>query len=63
MALPIAKRWGLQHDQTISYAAGRSTYRSRSGWHDDVLRALGQGVAWCEHGQLGEVRTVRLIGT
>jgi hypothetical protein len=43
-------------------AAGRSTYRSRAGSHDDVLRALAQGVAWCEHGEPWSVYTVKLLG-
>jgi hypothetical protein len=42
--------------------AGRPTYRSRPGSHDDVLRALAQGIAWCEHGQRYTVGTQRLLG-
>jgi hypothetical protein len=41
---------------------GRSTYRSRAGAHDDVLRALAQGIAWCEHGQPWAVRTLKVLG-
>jgi hypothetical protein len=41
--------------------AGHSTYRARSGSHDDVLRALAQGVAWCEHGHL-PVRASKVTG-
>jgi hypothetical protein len=48
-----------EHHLTL---AGRSTYRSRAGSHDDVLRALGQAVAWCEHGERWEVRSVKLMG-
>jgi hypothetical protein len=42
--------------------SGRLTYASREGSHDDVLRALAQGVAWCEHGQPWSVSTGKILG-
>jgi hypothetical protein len=42
--------------------SGRSTYRSRSGGHDDVLRALAQGVAWIEHGRPWSVVSTKVLG-
>jgi hypothetical protein len=41
-------------------AGGQSTYRSRAGTHDDVLRALCQAVAWCEVG-VPDVRASKVI--
>jgi hypothetical protein len=42
--------------------SGRLTYASREGAHDDVLRALAQGIAWCEHGQPWSVVSRKLLG-
>lgn len=41
---------------------GRLTYASREGSHDDVLRSLAQGIAWCEHGNPYSVVSQKVLG-